>query len=260
MSKTKFVLSYLPFLLALIFGSIIAYHRFHPRPNGPSKTPLTRSIEAYDVKGVERLLNGGANPRRPLGLRTETEDRTFPISYAVWSYGNALYRKDPDQIRSAEQIIDLLLKHGADINESSPYRGYSGYPLTCISPCLSIAVSRGNIKLYRFLIDHGANPRIGCSNGPTLFFSLGMDLADQDQVIQELVKAGVDINRQDPDGRTALHYAVRSHNPELTRLLVSHGAKVNVKDCLGLSPLDFENDRECEKVLLAAGAKPGDQF
>lgn len=51
-----------------------------------------------------------------------------------------------------------------------------------------------------------------------------------------------DVNDKDtrPDSlRTALHYAVRANHAEMTRLLIKHGARVDIKDAFGKTPVVY---------------------
>jgi ankyrin repeat protein len=154
----------------------------------------------------------------------------------------------------------MLLQHGADLNNSEPYTTYRDLPIPgCLSP-LGVALEYGDKDLFEYLVSKGANPKATCSRGPTLLFGLSYDRPNFNEVFDALIKAGVDINARDQYGRTALYYAVRRDNPALVKALLSHGASVNVKDDLGLSPLDFLRYRECKDILLAAGAKPGNKF
>lgn len=72
-----------------------------------------------------------------------------------------------------------------------------------------------------------------------------------------LLSGAVDPNRPLPDGSTALSWAVESQNPELVRLLLDAGARVNGLDNLAASPLVVAcqyGNSEIIEMLLAAGA------
>ncbi len=56
-----------------------------------------------------------------------------------------------------------------------------------------------------------------------------------DQITKMLVEAGADVNVQNPYGRAVLHNPYNS--PEMISYLIEHGAKVDIRDNKGLTPL-----------------------
>ena len=75
--------------------------------------------------------------------------------------------------------------------------------------------------------------------------------------VQTLLRQRVDVNTPQPDGATALHWAVHWEDVETTDLLIHAGAKVNAANDVGVTPLTMAaasgNALIIEK-LLAAGA------
>ena len=75
--------------------------------------------------------------------------------------------------------------------------------------------------------------------------------------VTALLKQRVDVNAPQPDGATALHWAVHWEDPEITDLLIRAGANVNAANDLGITPLLMAagsgNGAIVEK-LLSAGA------
>lgn len=57
-------------------------------------------------------------------------------------------------------------------------------------------------------------------------------------IIEELLKAGADINYQDNSRKTALHYAKGKKN--ITEFLINNRANPNIKDVLSFTPFEWE--------------------
>jgi hypothetical protein len=62
--------------------------------------------------------------------------------------------------------------------------------------------------------------------------------ADAIASIKLFLDAGVDVNAADNQGDTALHGAAQKGTDPVVQFLVDHGAKLDIKDKKGRSPLD----------------------
>lgn len=78
-----------------------------------------------------------------------------------------------------------------------------------------------------------------------------------------LLKKNVNVNYQDNDGWTALHFAVRQGHAKLAKLLLDHGADPNLEDMDGRTPVGFaefyvhelaENDPYFLKIMALVEA------
>lgn len=68
-----------------------------------------------------------------------------------------------------------------------------------------------------------------------------------------------DINAQDSDGYTSLHWACWHRNEEMAKLLIDRDTDVNMRNRSGLAPLDLAHARgarHIEELLLRKGAQP----
>ena len=70
--------------------------------------------------------------------------------------------------------------------------------------------------------------------------------------LSELLRMGVYVNTQDPDGNTALHVAAKRGLKDVAKLLLSHGACINLPNARGEKAIDFWgkwDDPELSKLL-----------
>jgi uncharacterized protein len=77
--------------------------------------------------------------------------------------------------------------------------------------------------------------------------------------VRTLIAHHVDMNQEQVDGMTALHWATRNDDIEMTTLLVKADANVNAANRYGVRPLSLacENGNEAMvELLLSAGADP----
>ena len=77
--------------------------------------------------------------------------------------------------------------------------------------------------------------------------------------VRSLVQQRAAINAADPDGTTALHWAVLADDQELARLLIGAGADAKKANRYGVTPLQLaavNGSATLTKLLLAAGADP----
>ena len=76
--------------------------------------------------------------------------------------------------------------------------------------------------------------------------------------VEQLVKLGVDINVVDKEGRTALHYAAQLwHGCRVTMKLINAGAKVDVEDNSGWTPLELAERRDIQDIVKILQKKSG---
>ena len=55
--------------------------------------------------------------------------------------------------------------------------------------------------------------------------------------LREIINTAIDVNLQDDDGWTALHFAAQNFNEEIIKLLLDNGANPNLKDTYGNTPI-----------------------
>ncbi|MEO6054399.1 MAG: ankyrin repeat domain-containing protein [Chthoniobacterales bacterium] len=117
---------------------------------------------------------------------------------------------------------------------------------------LSYFVSSGSSKMVQWFIDHGVDPKkISGNSAPTLLFYSGSP-----EIVEILIKNGVDINAVDSFGRTALFEVAgyRLNSSETVRMLLRRGANPNARDKFGFTPLTMAQGKEAVEVLVDGGA------
>lgn len=61
--------------------------------------------------------------------------------------------------------------------------------------------------------------------------------ACKNDIAKDLINRNIDLNHQDSNGQTPLHYCAQYLNIEIARLLLSKNADINVEDAYGNNPL-----------------------
>jgi len=165
-------------------------------------------------------------------------------------------------------LIRLLLDKGADVNartrEVPPSRRWL-YALNDISwvdftgqtPLLRAALS-GDTTTMRLLVQRGADPNLATLAGTTplmaaagVNWAVGQTYTESPQASLDAVslclELGADVNAANSMGLTALLGAVNRGRNDIIELLVKRGARLDIKDKEGRTPL-----RWAEGVFLAA--------
>ncbi|SPM44655.1 ankyrin repeat-containing protein 13 [Orientia tsutsugamushi] len=128
-----------------------------------------------------------------------------------------------------EEITKMLLEHNADVTLKNR-DGNTPLHLAAWDHNLNmteILLSHGNV-IIDMQNNHGQTPLHLASTRPHLLSTESLKIA------QALLTHGANVNLEDEDGNTALHYATSSfHHIEMTEILLNHGANVNAQNNLG---------------------------
>ncbi len=123
------------------------------------------------------------------------------------------------------------------------------------------AAKKGDVEMMRMLLAHGADPKLRTKAGTdTLMFASGLGGAgrftafeDRQATEADFIEAatlclerGADINAVSENGQTALHLAVTVRSEAFITFLIDRGARVDIKDKQGRTPID---------VATGAGAR-----
>lgn len=168
------------------------------------------------------------------------------------------------------KLIQTLVDRGANVNariqEVPPFRRWietlgdlSWVDFTGQTPFVRAALA-GDITVMRLLLAHGADPNIPTnSNTTALMAAAGVNWAytqtytESNASLLEAVKLclekGADVNAANSMGITAVIGAANRGSDEILEFLVSHGARLDVKDKEGRDPLTW-----AQGVFLATNA------
>uniref|UniRef100_A0A8D0JSR0 Protein phosphatase 1 regulatory subunit 16B n=1 Tax=Sus scrofa TaxID=9823 RepID=A0A8D0JSR0_PIG len=177
-------------------------------------------------------------------------------------------------IDNFEEIVKLLLSHGANVNAKD---NELWTPLHAAATC-------GHINLVKILVQYGANllavnsdgnmPYDLCEDEPTLdvietcmaYQGITqekineMRAAPEQQMISDIhcmIAAGQDLDWIDAQGATLLHIAGANGYLRAAELLLDHGVRVDVKDWDGWEPLHaaaFWGQMQMAELLVSHGA------
>ncbi len=207
------------------------------------------------------LVEHGANPN------ATDRDGLTPLHYALrkgFTFLKAGQRDDhygqiglPYLFRdNMTKLVPVLLAHGANPNARIATGGrrnqmhssdFVKITVAGSTPFL-LAAASGDVETMKLLLAKGADPKLTTKDGVTpLMAAAGVGLAD-DRMPQEaqgalaavkmLVEMGADVNAVSADcSWTALHGAAYIGANDIIQYLVDKGAKLDIKDEMGQTPL-----------------------
>ena len=198
---------------------------------------LYKAIENGHVETVGLLMDNGAKVYLPIyrAIINRRNDASIDLIKLLIEKGADINEQDDQRgetplmtaaradIRGKEQLIDFLIKSGADIN---------------------ITDKNGNNVMLNFIYYEG---------GDDYYLK-----TKNEKIVPFLIKEGLDVNgRNSITGQTAL---MITHSTNITRILIENGAEIEVKDFEGNTALAlaagwgalYENKI---KFLMEKGAK-----
>jgi ankyrin repeat protein len=224
------------------------------QPSANGTTSVTIAVINNHIELAMYLLEKGADPniadsygRTPLIAAVEMRNLDHPRTYP-----------DPKPDGGDPLVlIKALLAHGADVNHRSqktPVRGFLQSDMSWVSsngqtPFLRAALS-GDITVMRLLLENGADPNIPTDEGTTpLMTAAGINWVTMQtnsrsdgeylEAAQLCLDHGADVNAVNAEGFTAMHGAANRGFDAMVKLLAEHGARLDIKDKVGRTPLTF---------------------
>jgi ankyrin repeat protein len=241
-------------------------------PDGASALVIAIINAHYDFAAM--LLDAGADPN------VADKDAGMGPLYAAadmhrLAVGHGRPNPKPSGALDAVDLATRLLERNADPNAKlkavimQRQHTIGDATLAAGATPLMRAAKSGDIAIVRLLLDAGADPMATLPNGNNaLMFAAGLGWRDgspaapsYDQgppeeavaTIELLLARGLDIHTTNANGDTALHAAVSGRAaPEIVKALVAHGARVDVANKRGQTPLTLVKTRANRDMSLIA--------
>ena len=226
-------------------------------------TPLLFAAQQGDIDSARLLLDAGAS------VNDAPPDGMNPLLVASTSGHAALAAflldqgADPNAAndsgytalhyaasrRNAPDLVQSLLEHGADPNARiARYRARGGVSMIGATPLL-LAAQAGNVDTMRALAEAGADTSLTTTENTTLLLvSLGVgrfgersegQLQRAHETAQLAMEMGSEVNAVGEHGWTAMHAAAYAGADETIQFLADRGAKLDVMDGFGQTPLSI---------------------
>ncbi|HUP41172.1 MAG TPA: ankyrin repeat domain-containing protein [Vicinamibacterales bacterium] len=178
------------------------------------------------------------------------------IHVANWHISDEFISVNIDRMR----VIKSLIKHGADVNarntDMEPRWSGARYRRRQVGLTPFLAAARqADIEVMRLLLEHGADPKANTPlNITPLMLAAGIawasnqDRASEEQVLDAVKmlveELGADVNFVADTGETAMHAAAYRGANNVVQYLFDKGAKLDVVDKAGRTPLQVADGVE----------------
>lgn len=197
---------------------------------------------------------------------------------ALLTVGKADGTAPASRLEEALAIVARILDAGGDPNQQTlyPTAGPAGdvriNPVPPGSSAFHIAASSRNLGLVKMLADRGGNPNLLRKDGHTPF-SVAVIAGDL-PAVREMVARGADLamrfhpTEKIPDpvepitlprqNQTIMHVAALGGSPAVIEYLLSKGARLDLKNSAGETPLDLADRQERYREAIQRQSAEGD--
>lgn len=210
----------------------------------------------FDTAAV--LIEKGADPN----VADSTGTTALYSAVDMHTMGPMLSRPSPKLVDKldASDVVRLLVQHGANINArlKRPIIGRHHTPTGDASlgegtTPLARAAKSNDLQLMKMLLDAGADPKLTLKDRTTVLmiaaaggavvgaYAVAIPVTEDSSIeaIKLCLDRGVDVNAFNTNGTTAVHSAVQRGAQKVVRFLAEHGAKLDMKNKQGRTPLDI---------------------
>ncbi len=232
-------------------------------PNGGSYPAIISAAKGYTVEVMKMVLEGGADPNRPgkvdpaaffqKKIDAEKAKGKKANKAMIGAWENVVKTMKPSQVTALQQTVqqtncvpclDLLIKHGADLNKTEVDGGLM-HTLAAFSQTREMRKD-GFAKGAPGMASMGLKV-------PDFYGNLPDDInGTPGQMLELLAKGGLDVNTKRADGISAFMVAMRLHKLDLVKAMLRNGA-----DAVSVTEVDF-GSRKMKTYPICAGAEFAD--
>ncbi|XP_062548547.1 uncharacterized protein LOC134213481 [Armigeres subalbatus] len=211
-------------------------------------TPLFCAVINADIETIEVLVQSGANVNHTMKFGQNI--LTIATMYDRFDVVRYFVNNFPDIIthvlavsthqntclhiavlKGSQEMVKYFVKLHVDHGYHMNGQNQDGFT------ALHICAQTGNERLFRILLDSGADPRIPLGNGQSILHT-AVSNKNLNVVRIVLERSLIDRNALDEDGRTILHYSVFSRDVSVVKeILKLRGLILDVQDKAGHSAL-----------------------
>jgi ankyrin repeat protein len=134
--------------------------------------------------------------------------------------------------------ISFFISAGFSVNS----RNNTGVPM------LNIAARNGKRDVVNYLITEGADVNLTAEDRGTTAL-IDSVMAQYNDIADDLIKAGTDLNVKDKNGQTALVVAAGASREKMVEILLKAGAGADIPDSLGVSARKYASLFKNETIL-----------
>lgn len=239
--------------------------------------PLVLAIINAHFELASTLLDLGADPN------ADGQGWT-PLHQLAWTRRPPIQHGLPPAVQTGSmtslELAEKLLKHGANPNvrmTREPSDGARNILNRIGSTPFLQAAKLADIPFMKLLLDYGADPSIATDEGATpLMAAAGVGIwqvgenagtnEEAFQAVKICYERSNDVNAADANGDTALHGAAHRGANDMIAFLIDKGAKPDVVNVLGWTPLviakgvfypnTYNRHLATAELLLKLGADP----